>query len=249
MIPKELERKLVAGIREDAGALRLVVSNTFLEARNEAPILRHCKSDSDVSLSSSSRSGVAEGRVSGHSSGAEGPPEYHGSQSGPDWEEAAPDDVGAPEGERRQWSTGDGSNGKSNASNSSNRSSASENGAAGDNGAEPPQQTQQQQGGRSPASLTPEELAKVMEQVRLDEDGEPTSLGSALHKDACKPCLFVHSKVGCFHGVLCRFCHFKHDRGTKPRPCKGKRNRYKNLIGRMELQFETQVEGEGGAPP
>lgn len=112
------------------------------------------------------------------------------------------------------------------------------------------QQQQQQQGqGQvgSPLALSPEELAKVMAQVRYDETGEATSLGSAKHEDACKPCLFVHSKVGCFHGVLCRFCHFKHVRGSKPRPCKGKRNRYKNLIGRMEIQRDDP-EGEGGDP-
>jgi len=70
------------------------------------------------------------------------------------------------------------------------------------------------------------------------------SAGSALHwEDQCKPCLFVHTKVGCQNGARCEFCHFPHKRKNKPRPCKGKRDRYRKLINRMEEQI-AQKEGE-----
>jgi len=71
-------------------------------------------------------------------------------------------------------------------------------------------------------------------------DGELPSLGSVSHGDAggCKPCLFAFSKCGCANGVSCEFCHFRHKRKDKPRPCKGKRDRYKKLIAGMGLQGE-----------
>jgi len=69
-------------------------------------------------------------------------------------------------------------------------------------------------------------------------DGELPSLGSVNHGEAagCKPCLFAFSKCGCANGVNCEFCHFRHKRKDKPRPCKGKRDRYKKLIAGMGLQ-------------
>jgi len=93
-------------------------------------------------------------------------------------------------------------------------------------------------------NLSPEELEERLRDVRLDENGEPTSIGSSEHEVSCKPCLFVHSRVGCQKGVLCPFCHFKHKRGTRPRPCKGKRNRYKNLVDRIEDERSTNVQGD-----
>jgi hypothetical protein len=63
--------------------------------------------------------------------------------------------------------------------------------------------------------------------------GQP-SLGSARHDvGACKPCLFVHTEAGCQKGALCDFCHQPHKRKSKPRPCKGKRDRYRRLLQRM----------------
>jgi len=84
------------------------------------------------------------------------------------------------------------------------------------------------------------------EEVVLDETGNVTSMGSALHwEDQCKPCLFVHTKVGCQNGASCEFCHFPHKRKNKPRPCKGKRDRYRKLISRMEQEIDER-DGEGG---
>jgi hypothetical protein len=61
------------------------------------------------------------------------------------------------------------------------------------------------------------------------------SLGSARHDfGECKPCLFVNTNVGCQNGAGCDFCHFTHKRKSKPRPCKGKRDRYRKLLTRME---------------
>jgi len=60
-------------------------------------------------------------------------------------------------------------------------------------------------------------------------------MGSARHnEDGCKPCLFVHTHVGCQNGASCEFCHFVHKRKNKARPCKGKRERYRKLLVRME---------------
>jgi len=67
------------------------------------------------------------------------------------------------------------------------------------------------------------------------------SIGSAKHdEDGCKPCLFVHTHVGCQNGSNCEFCHFIHKRKNKARPCKGKRERYRKLLLRME---EDALEG------
>jgi len=87
--------------------------------------------------------------------------------------------------------------------------------------------------------LSPEELEVLMSQVRRTAKGHPTSVGSACHPGNCKPCLFVFTKVGCQNNVLCTFCHFKHKRGNRPRPCKGKRNRYRKLMARMEQLAHT----------
>lgn len=67
------------------------------------------------------------------------------------------------------------------------------------------------------------------------------SVGSARHdQGACKPCLFVHTEVGCQNGTLCEFCHLPHKRKSKPRPCKGKRDRYRRLLMRMEADANAQ---------
>jgi hypothetical protein len=80
--------------------------------------------------------------------------------------------------------------------------------------------------------LSEAELQDVTAKVRRNEKGVPTSIGAAGHPDECKPCLFVFTQAGCENGVLCRFCHFRHKRGSRPRPCKGKRYRYRNLLAR-----------------
>jgi len=83
-------------------------------------------------------------------------------------------------------------------------------------------------------AVSPEELAEITAKVRHNEKGEPTSVGSAGHEDNCRACLFVFTAAGCQNGVLCGFCHFKHKRANRPRPCKGKRNRFRKLAARVE---------------
>jgi len=76
----------------------------------------------------------------------------------------------------------------------------------------------------------------------LERPGNPASstllsLGSANHEEnTCKPCLFMHQEGGCHNGSQCVFCHYTHKRKSKPRPCKGKRDRYNKLILRHQVE-------------
>merc|ERR1719265_117889 len=66
------------------------------------------------------------------------------------------------------------------------------------------------------------------------------SLGSAQHEAGlCQPCLFALTKVGCRNGSSCDFCHLGHKRKHKPRPCKGKRDRYRKLLARIESVIDA----------
>jgi len=77
-----------------------------------------------------------------------------------------------------------------------------------------------------------------------DHTGQIVSLGSARHDfGECKPCLFVNTNVGCQNGSGCEFCHFTHKRKSKPRPCKGKRDRYRKLLTRMEQNAGVGADG------
>ncbi len=75
----------------------------------------------------------------------------------------------------------------------------------------------------------------------LDENSEPTSIGSMLHeKDMCKVCVFAFAG-NCTNGVFCEFCHLPHRRAlrkTAMRPCKGKRDRYRKLVSRLEGEIQ-----------
>jgi hypothetical protein len=88
--------------------------------------------------------------------------------------------------------------------------------------------------------ISPEEYEALKRVVRRNENGEYTSIGSAEHDAGCKPCLFVHSRVGCSNGLNCDFCHFTHKRRSRPRPCKNKRNRYRKLMERMEKEHDQE---------
>lgn len=80
--------------------------------------------------------------------------------------------------------------------------------------------------------------------IPLDAAGRQTSLGSVAHvAGECKPCLFINTKMGCQNGTNCQFCHFPHKRQNKLRPCKGKRDRYRQLVARMEQMIECDPDG------
>jgi len=92
----------------------------------------------------------------------------------------------------------------------------------------------------SVGSDPPLDLGAQVDQAGIDQAGHLPSLGSALHKvGSCKPCLFMHTTSGCPNGAFCDFCHLIH-RKEKARPCKGKRDRCKKLLQRM--QHEEGIE-------
>jgi hypothetical protein len=96
--------------------------------------------------------------------------------------------------------------------------------------------------------LSSAELEELIANVRLNEDGLPTSVGSAGHDTGeCRPCLFVQTKNGCQNGVLCPFCHFPHKKNNKARPNKGKRARYIKSLKQMEES--GQLDTQSGKPP
>jgi len=74
------------------------------------------------------------------------------------------------------------------------------------------------------------------------------SVGAERHDvGGCKPCLFVHTHVGCGNGAACEFCHYLHKRKSKPRPCKTKRERHRKLLMRMEESNGVYVEESSDA--
>ena len=70
------------------------------------------------------------------------------------------------------------------------------------------------------------------------------SAGSVNHEAAtCKPCLFLRTSVGCSKGAECEFCHLHHacrPRAGPNRPGKGKRDRYKKMVARMEEEMKEK---------
>lgn len=74
--------------------------------------------------------------------------------------------------------------------------------------------------------------------VPLDQNGEPTSIGSFRHAiGSCKACIF-HNQGCCNKGAACTFCHFQHTSNNSLRLCKGKRERYKKLLGWISKLIE-----------
>ena len=74
----------------------------------------------------------------------------------------------------------------------------------------------------------------------LDENDEPTSVGSILHDErSCKPCVAAHAGK-CEAGIFCTCCHRTHNRAAitrqrnAMRACKGKRTRERNLLRALE---------------
>lgn len=88
----------------------------------------------------------------------------------------------------------------------------------------------------------------AMQGVPLDEDGNPTSEGSLKHfTGTCRPCAFKVTRSGCDAGLSCRFCHFSHPEANRirARPCKGKRDRIRKLVGKICEQIDNNPYGVG----
>lgn len=101
------------------------------------------------------------------------------------------------------------------------------------------------------------DIEALLAQVPLDDDGQPTSIGSIGHANGeCKvPCTFVQRARGCVNGINCSFCHFHHKvkrarqrHKGRPRPCKGKRDKYrkhweelKNRVEENPTEFDPEA--------
>lgn len=71
------------------------------------------------------------------------------------------------------------------------------------------------------------------------------SVGSWGHAiGRCRPCSFVRSAGGCRSGAMCTFCHQEdgHPAPPAPRPCKGKRQRLRKILERLENRVAQDPE-------
>jgi len=86
-----------------------------------------------------------------------------------------------------------------------------------------------------PAATPPKPLKQGDVTVLLDEQGNPTSVGSATHYEGtCKPCLFLTTHRECRNGLNCTFCHFPHKRQSA-----GKRGRFRRYMERAESLIDN----------
>merc|ERR1712129_304556 len=93
----------------------------------------------------------------------------------------------------------------------------------------------QQRSTSLPAKSPPRTLTQGDVTVLLNEQGNPTSIGSANHYEGtCKPCLFVTTHRECRNGLNCTFCHFPHKR-----PSAGKRGRLRKYMERTESLIDN----------
>lgn len=68
--------------------------------------------------------------------------------------------------------------------------------------------------------------------------GIPT-LGTVGHANGdCKPCFYIHTKVGCQYGAACMFCHGGHPKRKQERPQKFQREAFRLVVDRI---FEEHV--------
>jgi len=64
-------------------------------------------------------------------------------------------------------------------------------------------------------------------------DGVPT-IGTLGHATGnCKPCFFMHTRIGCQYGASCLFCHGGHPKRKQERPQKFQRAEYRRLVEEM----------------
>jgi len=79
--------------------------------------------------------------------------------------------------------------------------------------------------------------------VPLDEDGEPTSVGSFAHECGdCIPCIY-RSRGLCVRGMNCDFCHVRHStlKCKRPRPPKHVRERLRRREGAFNTGEDKDV--------
>lgn len=111
------------------------------------------------------------------------------------------------------------------------------------------QQQREQQARQQAFEAENIDMEALLEQVPLDEAGNKTSIGSIGHAEGeCKThCAFVLRTRGCMNGVNCLFCHFphslkkarqRHKFKLRPRPCKGKRDKYRKHWEDLKNQVE-----------
>jgi len=96
------------------------------------------------------------------------------------------------------------------------------------------------------------DVEALLAQVPLGEDGEPMSIGSIGHAtgDCQAACAFAQRARGCANGMKCNFCHFSHKvkrqrqrHKVRPRPCKGKRDKYRKHWEDLKNQVEENPAG------
>mmetsp|Transcript_95169 Transcript_95169/g.274043 ORF Transcript_95169/g.274043 Transcript_95169/m.274043 type:complete len:282 (-) Transcript_95169:294-1139(-) len=76
------------------------------------------------------------------------------------------------------------------------------------------------------------------------------SVGSQNHGvGKCRPCMFVHTVVGCSNGAACTFCHLNHRRTKVTRPCKAKRDKFKALVEQQARQTNADAAAPMAASP
>jgi len=108
--------------------------------------------------------------------------------------------------------------------------------ARGSSSEEPSQQSKLSRGSsRRSASVPPPRTVRHSDEaVPLNEQGVPTSVGSAgHHAGTCKPCTYLASKRECRNGINCTFCHFPHKRKSA-----GRRGRLRKYMERAEVVLD-----------
>jgi len=74
------------------------------------------------------------------------------------------------------------------------------------------------------------------------------SAGTALHSmRKCRPCAYAWSAAGCTKGTDCIYCHERHENMKPSRPCKGRRQHYRKLVGRIGAAYAATTAASAAA--
>jgi len=78
---------------------------------------------------------------------------------------------------------------------------------------------------------------------------EVPSVGSLLHASGkCTPCIFFTRESGCQKGECCKFCHIRHQRKHRDRPCKERRDRFYRRVEQIHNEIEERPAEISGDP-